>query len=43
MKTRTHRSRLTTPSSRNAPLAMDAKTFRGLGHRLVDVFAGYLE
>lgn len=28
---------------RNAPLAMDAATFRKLGHRLVDQLAGFLE
>jgi aromatic-L-amino-acid/L-tryptophan decarboxylase len=30
-------------SSRQAPLAMDAATFRSLGHRLVDQVAGLLE
>lgn len=30
-------------SSRHAPLAMDAATFRTLGHRLVDQVAGLLE
>src|SRR5262245_48667892 len=30
-------------SSRHAPLAMDARTFRALGHRLVDNIAGFLE
>jgi aromatic-L-amino-acid/L-tryptophan decarboxylase len=30
-------------SSRHAPLAMDATTFRALGHRLVDNIAGFLE
>src|SRR5262245_24063466 len=30
-------------SIRNAPLAMDASTFRTLGHRLVDNIAGFLE
>ncbi len=30
-------------STRNAPLAMDAATFRALGHRLVDQLAGCLE
>jgi hypothetical protein len=30
-------------SSRHAPLAMDAATFRKLGHRLVDQVAGFLE
>jgi aromatic-L-amino-acid/L-tryptophan decarboxylase len=30
-------------SSRHAPLAMDAATFRSLGHRLVDQVAGLLE
>lgn len=30
-------------SSRHAPLAMDAATFRTLGHRLVDNIAGFLE
>ena len=30
-------------SSRHAPLAMDATTFRSLGHRLVDQVAGLLE
>ncbi len=30
-------------SSRRAPLAMDAATFRTLGHRLVDKVAGFLE
>jgi aromatic-L-amino-acid/L-tryptophan decarboxylase len=30
-------------SSRHAPLAMDAATFRKLGHRLVDQLAGFLE
>jgi glutamate/tyrosine decarboxylase-like PLP-dependent enzyme len=30
-------------SSRQAPLAMDAATFRSLGHRLVDQLAGFLE
>jgi aromatic-L-amino-acid/L-tryptophan decarboxylase len=30
-------------SGRHAPLAMDAATFRKLGHRLVDQLAGFLE
>ncbi|HMA95278.1 MAG TPA: hypothetical protein VKP30_21460, partial [Polyangiaceae bacterium] len=30
-------------ASRHAPLAMDAATFRKLGHRLVDQLAGFLE
>jgi glutamate/tyrosine decarboxylase-like PLP-dependent enzyme len=30
-------------SGRRAPLAMDAATFRNLGHRLVDQLAGYLD
>jgi aromatic-L-amino-acid decarboxylase len=30
-------------SGRHAPLAMDAATFRSLGHRLVDQVAGFLE
>ena len=30
-------------TSRHAPLAMDAATFRKLGHRLVDQLAGFLE
>jgi hypothetical protein len=30
-------------SSRHAPLAMDAATFRSLGHRLVDQVTGFLE
>ena len=30
-------------SARRAPLAMDAATFRNLGHRLVDQLAGYLD
>ena len=30
-------------SARQAPLAMDAATFRTLGHRLVDQLAGFLE
>ena len=30
-------------ASRHAPLAMDAATFRKLGHRLVDQVAGFLE
>ena len=30
-------------SARHAPLAMDAATFRTLGHRLVDQVAGFLE
>ena len=30
-------------SERHAPLAMDAATFRSLGHRLVDQVAGFLE
>jgi aromatic-L-amino-acid/L-tryptophan decarboxylase len=30
-------------ASRDAPLAMDAATFRKLGHRLVDQLAGFLE
>jgi aromatic-L-amino-acid/L-tryptophan decarboxylase len=34
---------ITDYSSRHAPLAMDAATFRKLGHRLVDQLAGFLE
>jgi hypothetical protein len=30
-------------SGRHTPLAMDAATFRKLGHRLVDQLAGFLE
>jgi len=30
-------------SGRHAPLAMDAATFRNLGHRIVDQLAGFLE
>ncbi len=30
-------------SNRHAPLAMDAATFRSLGHRLVDLVEGPLE
>ena len=30
-------------SIRHSPLAMDAATFRALGHRLVDQLAGFLE
>ena len=30
-------------SNRHAPIAMDAATFRSLGHRLVDQVAGFLE
>ena len=30
-------------SGRRAPIAMDAATFRKLGHRLVDQLAGFLE
>ena len=31
------------PSGRQSPLAMDASTFRTLGHRLVDQVAEFLE
>ena len=37
MKEATH------PAGRPTPLAMDAATFRALGHRLVDQLAGFLE
>ena len=30
---------MTTPTMRHAPLAMDAATFRAIGHRLVDQLA----
>jgi len=33
----------THPSGRQSPLAMDAATFRALGHRLVDQLAEFLE
>ncbi|HEY2905977.1 MAG TPA: aminotransferase class V-fold PLP-dependent enzyme [Vicinamibacterales bacterium] len=33
---------MTTSTSRNAPLAMNAETFRALGHELVDQIAGLL-
>jgi glutamate/tyrosine decarboxylase-like PLP-dependent enzyme len=36
-------SRAIGDSGRHAPLAMDATTFRKLGHRLVDQVAGFLE
>ena len=33
---------ISTALSREAPLAMDAETFKALGHRLVDQLAGLL-
>ena len=40
---RTRESIVEGGSGRHAPLAMDAATFRKLGHRLVDQLAGFLE
>ena len=43
METRAEGSAAVTTATRTAPLAMDAETFRTLGHRLVDTIAEFLE